>query len=251
MSTENTLNSIFSEQLYSHAKDVNRLKKELDDAMLKLARTEFEILMKLALVAEYKDADNSMHIYKIGYMAELLCTLLNQPPEFCFLMRLAAPMHDIGKLGLSDHIIQKPGTYDEAERIIMHRHPLIGAKILDISSNPLFQLASKIALSHHEKYDGSGYPNGFSGIDIPFAGRVVAIVNFYDAITTDRPYRKGLSDDEALKMLSAQKGLHFDPNMVDVFIAHQQKFIDLRTKVNGTVISFDSLISSDMVKQVI
>jgi putative two-component system response regulator len=243
--------SDLSPQLFMHAKDVSLLKKELDSALLKIARTEFEVLMKLSLVAEYKDTDTSVHIHRIGYMAELLCMLLNQPPEFCFLMRLAAPMHDVGKLGIPDHILQKSGKYDDAERDIMNQHPIIGAKILDISNHTLFQLAAKIALSHHEKYDGSGYPYGLAGDKIPFVGRIVAIVDFYDALTMDRCYRKAFSDEEALEMLKAQEGKHFEPEMVDVFIKNHQKFIDLKEKVNTTLINFDNLISLNLVKTLI
>lgn len=183
-------------------------------------------------------------------MAELLCILLNQPAEFCFLMRLAAPMHDVGKLGIPDNILQKAGEYTPEERAIMNQHPVIGAKILDISNNTLFQLAARIALSHHEKFDGSGYPYGLSGDNIPFVGRVVALVDFYDALTMDRCYRKAFSDEVALEMLKSQRGIHFDPDMVDVFVKHQQAFIDLRTKVNGTETSFDNLISLDLNKLV-
>ena len=203
--------------------------------------------MKLALVAEYKDTDTSVHIHRIGYMAELLSTLLNQPPEFSFLIRLAAPMHDVGKLGISDNILQKPGKYDDTERQIMNQHPIIGAKILDISDNTLFQLASRIALSHHEKYDGSGYPYGLSGTEIPFIGRIVALVDFYDALTMDRCYRKAMSDENALELLKAGRGKHFDPHMVDVFEANQQLFIELRNLVNNSETSFENLISHDLV----
>ena len=206
-----------SEQLYSLAKDLNLVKKELDNVLLKIARTEFEVLMKLALVAEYKDTDTGVHIHRIGYMAELLSTLLRQPPEYSFLIRLAAPMHDVGKLGIPDHILQKPGKYDESERKIMNQHPIIGAKILDISDNTLFQLAAQIALSHHEKYDGTGYPYGLAGEDIPLVGRIVAMVDFYDALTMDRCYREAMPDEKALELLKAGKGSHFDPHMVEVF----------------------------------
>ena len=240
-----------SEQLYSLAKDLNSVKKELDHVLLKIARTEFEVLMKLALVAEYKDTDTSVHIHRIGYMAELLSTLLNQPPELSFLIRLAAPMHDVGKLGIPDHILQKPGKYDESERKIMNQHPIIGAKILDISDNALFQLAAQISLSHHEKYDGSGYPFGLAGEDIPFVGRIVAMVDFYDALTMDRCYREAMTDEKALELLKAGKGSHFDPHMVEVFEAYQQLFINLRTLVNNTETSFDNLISYDLVKQLL
>ena len=240
-----------SEQLYSLAKDLNSVKKELDHLLLKIARTEFEVLMKLALVAEYKDTDTSVHIHRIGYMAELLSTLLNQPPELSFLIRLAAPMHDVGKLGIPDHILQKPGKYDESERQIMNQHPIIGSKILDISDNTLFQLAAQIALSHHEKYDGSGYPFGLAGEDIPYVGRIVAMVDFYDALTMDRCYREAMSDEKALELLKAGRGKHFDPQMVDVFEEHQQLFIHLRTLVNNSETNFDNLISYDMVKLVL
>lgn len=240
-----------SAQLYHLANDINTLKKELDNARLKIARTEFEVLMKLALVAEYKDNDTSVHIHRIGYMAELLCTLLNQPPDFCFLMRLAAPMHDVGKLGIPDNILQKAGKYTQEERQIMNEHPIIGARILDISNNTLFQLAARVSLSHHEKYDGTGYPKGLAGKEIPFVGRVVSIVDFYDALTMDRCYRKAFSDDEALAMLEAEKNKHFDPDMVDVFIENQKKFVALRTLVNSTEVNFENLVSCDLVKQVI
>lgn len=239
------------QQLYSHAKDVNLLKKELDIALLNIARAEFEVLMKLTLVAENKVTDTSVHIHRIGYMAELLSLLLKQPPEFCFLMRLAAPMHDVGKLGIPDYILHKHGKHDDAEHHIINQHPVIGAKILNISNHTLFQLAAKIALSHHEKYDGSGYPYGLAGENIPFVGRIVAIVDFYDSLTIDHCFLKDFNDDNALEMLQAQKGSYFDPNMIDVFIKNHQKFIDLKTKVNGTHIDFDNLISLDLVKQVI
>ena len=240
-----------SEQLYTLAKDLNSVKKELDNVLLKIARTEFEVLMKLALVAEYKDTDTSVHIPRIGYMAELLSTLLNQPPEFSFLIRLAAPMHDVGKLGIPDHILQKPGKYDESEREIMNQHPIIGSKILDISDDTLFQLAAQIALSHHEKYDGSGYPLGLAGEDIPYVGRIVAMVDFYDALTMDRCYREAMPDEKALELLKAGKGSHFDPHMVEVFEEHQQLFINLRMLVNNSETSFDNLISHDLVKLVL
>lgn len=251
MNINNIEQSDLSEQLYSLAKDVNLLKKDLDSALLKIARTEFEVLMKLALVAEYKDTDTSLHIHRIGYMAELLGTLLNQPPEFCFLMRLAAPMHDVGKLGIPDYILQKPGQYNGTEREIMKQHPIIGAKILDISNHTLFQLAAKIAISHHEQYDGNGYPHGLAGTNIPFAGRIVALVDFYDALTMDRCYRKAFSDDEALIMVKKSKGTHFDPEMVDVFEKYHHKFIALKGKVNDKEINFDSLISLDLIKLVL
>ena len=238
----------FSEQLYSLAKDLNSIKKELDNVLLKIARTEFEVLMKLALVAEYKDTDTSVHIHRIGYMAELLSTLLHQPPELSFLIRLAAPMHDVGKLGIPDHILQKPGKYDDTERQIMNQHPIIGAKILDISDNTLFQLAAQIALSHHEKYDGTGYPYGLAGEDIPLVGRIVAIVDFYDALTMDRCYREAMTDEKALELLKAGRSKHFDPHLVEIFEEHQELFINLRSLVNNTETSFDNLISYDLVK---
>lgn len=237
-----------TEQLYSQAKDIRLLKKQLDSALLKIARSEFEVLMKLSLTAEKKVMDTSAHIYRIGYMTELLCLLLKEPPEFCFLMRLAAPLHDVGGIGIPDHLLHKPGKYDDAERHIMNQHPIIGANILNISNDKLFQLAAEIAISHHEKYDGSGYPYGLTGENIPFAGRIVAIVDFYDSISNNHSYG---DNNKTLEMLLAQKGSHFDPDMIDVFIKHYQKFINLKTKVNSTHIDFDSLISLDLVKQVI
>jgi putative two-component system response regulator len=158
-------------------------------------------------------------------------------------------MHDVGKIGVPDSVLKKPGGLTPEERQQMNMHPEIGFKMLGDTDVPLHQLAAKIALTHHEKYDGSGYPNGLRGEEIPFAGRVVALVDYFDALTMDRCYRKAFSDDVAVDMIRQERAKHFDPLIVDTFLANIEVFKTLREAVNANPINFESLtmVSADTI----
>ena len=161
--------------------------------------------------------------------------------RLALLLRQAAPMHDIGKIGTPDAVLQKRGSLDVAERLVMNQHAAIGAQILGRSQDPLFALTAEIALTHHERWDGSGYPNGLAGAAIPLAGRIVAVVDFFDALTMDRCYRPAFADDRALEMLRAERGRFFDPAVVDSFLDHAQALIALRDRLNAKPPEFRDL----------
>jgi putative two-component system response regulator len=225
--------------------DLGRMYQERNEALREVARAHHEALLRLSLAAEFKDDDTGVHIMRIGYMAEALATMLGQPASFARMMGRAAPMHDIGKIGIPDHVLKKPGHYDADDRAIMDQHPVMGGTILGRSRIPLFQLAAEIALGHHERWDGCGYPAQLSGKAIPLSARIVAVVDFFDAVTMDRCYRSAFSDDDALRMLSAQRGAAFDPQIVDVFLANASSLAALRDRITREPPSFDSLVEGD------
>lgn len=153
-------------------------------------------------------------------------------------------MHDIGKIGVPDAVLKKPGAYTPEERQVMNKHPLIGAEILGRSRVPLFKMAAEVAMTHHERWDGAGYPVGLAGEAIPLTGRIVGVVDFFDALTMDRCYRPALPDEQALQMLKDQRGLAFDPHLVDLIVAHAPALIELRERINREPPSFEDLVES-------
>jgi putative two-component system response regulator len=228
-------------QMLMLTRELRQLYEEKQKALIAVTNAHHMALMKLAVAAEYRDDDTGVHIVRMGLIAEKLCQLLGEPEDFCFMMRLAAPMHDVGKIGIPDSILKKVGALTAEERQQMNLHPEIGSKMLGNTDVPLHQLAARIALTHHERYDGTGYPNGLKGQSIPFVGRVVAIVDYFDALTMDRCYRPAFADDVAVQMIKEQRGKHFDPAIVDVFLQHIDIFIILRDRVNANPVDFDSL----------
>jgi putative two-component system response regulator len=151
-------------------------------------------------------------------------------------------MHDIGKIGIPDNVLKKPGAFVPEERATMNQHAAMGADILGRSRIPLFQMAAELALAHHEKWDGTGYPSALAGEDIPISGRIVAVVDFFDALTMDRVYRKAFAYDKALAMLLEQRALAFDPHIVDVFMANADALIALRERINERRPTFTDLV---------
>ncbi len=177
-----------------------------------------EIIDRLVIASSYKDDDTSIHIVRMArYSAELgRASGLND--KECYLILHAAPMHDIGKIGIQDKILLKPGKLCSDEWKVMQTHATIGEKILGGSKSELLQKAADIALTHHEKWDGSGYPIGLSGKDIPIFGRIVALCDVFDALTMERPYKKAWSVENAIKEIKKISGTHLDPQLVDHFI---------------------------------
>ncbi|MFN3305415.1 MAG: HD-GYP domain-containing protein [Roseateles sp.] len=221
--------------------DLGRMYQERNEALREVTRAHHEALLRLALAAEYRDDDTGVHMARIGYLAEALALALGRPPAFAAMLRRAAPMHDVGKIGIADAVLKKPGGYTPEERLQMNQHARIGAEMLGRSRVPLFQLAAEVALTHHERWDGGGYPQGLAGEAIPLSGRIVAVVDFFDALTMDRCYREAYADDVALDMLNEQRGLAFDPQVVDTFVAHAADLIALRDRINRNPPSFEEL----------
>lgn len=232
-----------ADQMEKIISDLGRMYYERNEALQEVARAHHEALFRLALAAEYKDDDTGVHIIRIGFLAEALALYLGQSRAYATLLRKAAPMHDIGKIGIPDNVLKKPGKLDPAERQIMNQHPAIGADILGKSRIALFQMASEIALSHHERWDGQGYPSGLAGEDIPLSGRIVTVADFYDALTMDRVYRKAFSEEKALAMLRDERGHAFDPDVVDCFIDNHPALLALRQQVSTKRMTFADLVN--------
>lgn len=176
-----------------------------------------ETIYRLIRASLYRDEETGAHIRRTGLYSERLAARAGWDPVSIELLRLAAPMHDIGKIGIPDAILRKPGGLTPEEMTILKTHTVLGAKMLAGSSSPVLRLAHDIALYHHERWDGGGYPAGLAGPAIPEAARIVAIVDVYDALTHDRVYRGRLDEPEVLAMMCAERGRHFDPRLFDHF----------------------------------
>jgi PAS domain S-box-containing protein/putative nucleotidyltransferase with HDIG domain len=183
-----------------------------------LERAQLETLQRLAIAAEYRDDDTGLHTKRVGRTAERIAKALGLAPEQVDLIRRAAPLHDIGKIGISDSILLKPGQLTDDEFATMKRHALIGAEILSNSTSPWLQMAEEIALTHHERWNGRGYPRNLSGEDIPLVGRIVAVADVFDALTHERPYKKAWPINEAKAEIEQQSGNQFDPTVVAAFL---------------------------------
>ncbi len=195
------------------------LVQRVADATEQIRLREQETLLRLAKAGEYRDENTGNHIVRMAKYSRLIGEGLSLSEEQCQLIELAAPMHDIGKIGIPDHILLKPGRLSIDEFDIMKTHPVIGFQILQNSPSKYLSLGATIALAHHEKFDGSGYPYGSKGDEIPLEARIVAVADVYDALTSTRPYKKGWSTEDGLSFLNQYKGSHFDPNCVEAFVA--------------------------------
>lgn len=180
-----------------------------------LESSRIEMIERLALAAEYRDDETSQHNTRVGDLSAKLAERIGLTPEEAGLLRRAAALHDIGKIGIPDTLLRKPGTLTESELRVMRTHTSIGARILGGSHSRLLQLAESIAMSHHEWFDGTGYPRGLKGADIPISGRIVAVADAFDAITNDRPYRKARSVEVALAVLREEYNRHYEGRLIE------------------------------------
>lgn len=182
-----------------------------------LADSRLDFIRRLGRAAEYRDNETGLHILRMSHFSELLAKAAGLPPNICDLILQASPMHDIGKLGIPDSILLKPGRLTPEEFETMKTHVEIGADLLAGSDARLLEMAREIAMNHHERWNGKGYPRGRVGEEIPLSGRIVAICDVFDALTTVRPYKAAWSLEEALAEIRAQRGKQFDPELVDLF----------------------------------
>lgn len=194
------------------------LEERVRERTRELARSRTETLQKLALAAEYRDDDTAQHTERVAAGAARVAECLGLPPDFVALIREAAPLHDVGKIAIPDSILRKPGKLTDDEFETMKRHSVIGAELLSGSGSEVLKLGEQIALAHHERWDGRGYPAGLSGKAIPIAGRIVAVVDAFDAMTNDRPYRSALPTADALTEIEHCSGSQFDPEVVEAFL---------------------------------
>ena len=208
-----------------------RIRTHLDLAMQKQAlmhevmirtqeldKSRKELIRRLGLAAEYKDNETGLHVQRMAEYARLIAIELGFNEADADTLESAAPMHDIGKLGIPDKILCKPGRLTDEEFEVIKTHPEIGARILDNPDSELLRVAREVALYHHEKWDGSGYPYGLKGEEIPLVARIAALADVFDALVCVRPYKRSWSVEEALALFEEQKGKHFDPQVVEAFI---------------------------------
>lgn len=195
------------------------LEHKVQERTKEIHDTQLQVIRCLGLASEYKDEETGLHIIRMSQMAVIIAQQTNMSKEMCDLLLHAAPMHDVGKIGIPDHILLKPGKFEAEEWEIMKTHAQIGANILAEESSNLMKMAYDIALTHHEKWNGSGYPNGLSGEDIPIVGRITALADVFDALTSIRPYKTAWSIEKAVELIKSESGKHFDPELVEIFIS--------------------------------
>jgi putative two-component system response regulator len=197
----------------------SKLEATVAKRTLELALSREETIHRLARAVEFRDAHTGLHVERMAAFCRMIALQLGLPPERCSLIRTASLLHDIGKLGIPDRILVKPGPLTEDERSEIQEHTTLGHRILRGSTSELIQLAARIALSHHERFDGGGYPEGLRGDDIPLEGRIAAVCDVFDALTTSRPYRpQAFTQEEAVELLRTERGRAFDPEVVDAFL---------------------------------
>jgi putative two-component system response regulator len=208
--------------------EVARRTEDLKRALERIKDASLETIYRLSVASEYRDASTGAHIMRVSRYAAAIARKLGLDESTVESVLYAVPMHDVGKIGIPDRILMKPATLDSAEREIMKRHTFIGAKILEGSKEEYISIAETIALCHHEKWDGSGYPNGLRGKDIPITARVAAIADVFDALVSRRPYKEPFGVERAMAIIDEGKGKHFDPDVVAAFHAVRDEILAIR-----------------------
>jgi len=206
------------------------LEHMVEDATREVREREKETLLRLARAGEFRDEETGYHLIRMSRYSRLIANALGLGHDEAETVELAAPLHDIGKIGIPDGILLKPAKLDDGEWEVMRRHPVIGHEILKGSASKYVRMGALIALGHHEKYDGSGYPNGLVGDHIPLCARIVAIADVYDALTSMRPYKSAWTSERAYEYVAAQAGRHFDPRLVDAFAAAKKQVVQIQNE---------------------
>jgi two-component system response regulator RpfG len=207
------------------------LEEQVSQATEEIVTRERETLLRLAKAGEYRDEETGFHVVRMARFASLIAERMGLSREECHVIETAAPMHDIGKIGTPDNILLKPGTLNPEELVVMRTHARIGYEILKDSPSKYLQMGAVIALGHHEKYDGSGYPDNLAGEAIPLPARIVAVADVFDALTSERPYKHAWSIQDALQYMQAEQGRHFDPVCVQAFLAQFDKVLQIRQQL--------------------
>lgn len=216
------------------------LEQMVEERTQELRRSRLDIVRRLGRASEFRDNETGQHILRMSHASALLAHSAGWDSQACELMLNASPMHDVGKIGIPDGILLKPGPLTTDERDIMKRHTIIGAEILADSGTDLLEMAREIALAHHEKWDGSGYPHRLAGEAIPQSARIVAITDVFDALTSERPYKKPWTVDETVRFMNANAGKQFDPCLLERFTALIPEVQQIRERFAEPVLSTDA-----------
>ncbi|MCB1878018.1 MAG: response regulator [Chromatiales bacterium] len=217
--------------LHTELREQNEiLVQRVRERTAEIEHTRRQVVARLGRAAEFRDNETGMHVVRMSHFSQLIGLDLGMSEQEADMLLQAAPMHDLGKIGIPDGVLLKPGKLTLEEWQIMKTHPEIGAEILGGSDYPLLQMAHTIALTHHEKWDGSGYPSGLSGADIPLVGRIVAVADVFDALTTERPYKHAWTVEQATEEIRSQAGRHFDPAVVDSFLRCLPRLLEVKSR---------------------
>lgn len=204
------------------------------DATREIRERERETLIRLARAGEFRDEETGNHVIRMARYSSLIAKAIGMDDDYVETVERAAPLHDIGKVGIPDHILRKPDQLAADERDLMHQHAVMGYEILKDSPSKYLRMGALIALGHHERFDGTGYPAGLSGDHIPLPARIVAVADVYDALTSVRPYKTAWTNEKALAFLAEERSKHFDPELVDAFIRMQDDVARIQHELRDT-----------------
>ena len=214
---------------YKLQQQINKqLEEKVEQRTRELTEATDTLIQRLAMAGELRDNETGNHVLRVSKYSRVLADAIGLPPEIAYIIEKASPMHDIGKIGIPDAILLKPGKLSDDEYEVMKAHCEHGRQLLGEHSSLLVQMASSIAMTHHEKWDGTGYPNGLSGESIPPEGRIVALADVYDALNTRRPYKEPWPHDKIVEYINEQAGRHFDPEMVRLFNENMDRILEIR-----------------------
>lgn len=209
------------DELQKQLQEVELLKQEIED-------TQKEVIFTMGAIGESRSKETGNHVKRVAEYSYLLAKYYGLSPKECEMLKQASPMHDIGKVAIPDAVLNKPGRFDADERAIMETHAQLGYDMLKHSNRPLLKMASIVAYEHHEKYNGTGYPNKTKGEDIHIYGRITALADVFDALGSARVYKEAWDDERIFKMFKEERGEHFDPKLVDIFFDNLDSFLKIR-----------------------
>jgi len=215
------------DELQKKLEEVNSLQKEIEE-------TQKEVVFTMGAIGESRSKETGNHVKRVAQYSKILALYYGLPEQEAEMLKQASPMHDIGKVAIPDAILNKPGPFDEAEREIMNTHAQLGYDMLKMSKRPLLKMAATVAYEHHEKYNGTGYPNQLKGKEIHIYGRITALADVFDALGSNRCYKEAWDNERIFKMFKEERGEHFDPKLIDIFFEHLDEFLDIRESLKDT-----------------